>query len=389
MENALWPKPIPIIGGTGEYESGKTLFGLTIDPGPRTIVYDLEKSSCSYVELGFERIDVLDKMQEKFPKGYKPVDLFLWWLAEIRSIPAGKYTVIDVDPITDLERGLTDWVAANPNVFGHTAGQYAKMSGIMWGDVKDYWKSILGDIATRCQTFYYTAHLGREFEGNEATKKMKVKGKSTLSELASLFLWFERKPGPNGTKPDAPSAYVRKSRLLYSKMTGGKFEMHKVLPDRLPVATPDEIRGYFSKPAGGRAPVDGEEAKDEALTADEKLIIEMRTAEAKAQVVLAGGTAAITAGTPTLGAAAEPAPPVETAAEIYQRLVTAISDAAGLDSLKSAWAAVKSEESKLNKTQVESLKKQTNDRKEALSKSQPAVAPAADGPAGEVQPTAA
>ena len=37
----LWPKSIEVIGGTGEYESGKTTFGLTICPGPETLYYNL------------------------------------------------------------------------------------------------------------------------------------------------------------------------------------------------------------------------------------------------------------------------------------------------------------------------------------------------------------
>lgn len=386
----LWPKPIPIIGGTGEFESGKTLFGLTIDPGPRTLVYDIEKSSESYVELGFERIDVLKVMQEKYPNGYKPVDLFLWWREHVKQIQAGKYTVIMVDPVTDLERGMTDWVSANPHVFGHTPSQYAKMSGIMWGDLKDYMKSILGDIATRCETFYYTAHVGREFEGNEATKRLKVKGKATLSELASLFLWFERKPNSDGVKPDAPSAFVRKTRLLYSKMVDGEMEMHKILPDRLPVATPKTVRGYFVNPAGGRAAEDGEQSKEEGLTEDEKMLIQMRTAEAQRDVVLARSNAAVTSGVPTTPAAQAPAtstPPVEVS--LYKTLSDSIASAADLDQLKTVAGKMNAEVKSLNKTQISTLAKQLGDRKAELSKSVPAAsAPAPDAAAVAVQANA-
>ena len=67
----LWPKSIEVIGGTGEYESGKTTFGLTICPGPETLYYDFEKSGASYeAELGFTRVDVPAEMQRRFPKGY-------------------------------------------------------------------------------------------------------------------------------------------------------------------------------------------------------------------------------------------------------------------------------------------------------------------------------
>lgn len=383
----LWPKPIPIIGGTGEFESGKSLFGLTIDPGPRTLVYDVEKSTAAYTDLGFERIDVLDEMQKKFPGGYKPVDLFIWWREHVRSIPAGKYTVIVVDPVTDIERGLTDYVNANPQQFGHTAGQYAKMSGIMWGDVKDFEKAILGDIASRCETFYYTAHLGREFDGNEATKKKKVKGKQTLSELATLFLWFDRSPNAQGVKPDKPSAYVRKCRLLHNKIdpATGELEMYKVLPPRMPVATPKAIRDYFANPAGGRAAAEDEAAQDESLTEDEKLVIRMRTAEAEAAAALAKGSAAATvAGQATAAPAATSETKVATV-DAFERLKALIGEADSLDKLRAVAATLKDETPKLNATQQQVIKKHFAERKDELSKSSPATpAPGAGGSSSEV-----
>lgn len=278
----LFPKPVPIIGGTGEFESGKTLFGLTICPGPQTLYYDFEQSGASYGELGHIRVNVVEVMQKSHPNGYKPVDMFLWWKAEMQAIPAGKYRVIVIDPATDLERGLTDWVNSNPKHFGHTSGQYASMSGIMWGDVKDYWKSILADVSSRCEVLYYTAHVGTKFEGNQATKDRKVKGKSTLSELASLFLWFSRKPDSKGAKPNKPMAKVVKSRLMVMRAgADGEIEIQQVLPPIMPVATPNELRKAFANPAGGREIDELEKYVEEKMTEEEKLRLEVQKAEAE------------------------------------------------------------------------------------------------------------
>jgi hypothetical protein len=294
----LWPKPIPIIGGTGEYESGKTLFGLTICPGPQTRYYDFEQSGASYNELGHERINVMAEMQKKYPHGYKPMDLFLWWLADVRQQEAGKYRVIVADPITDLERGLTDWVQANPGAFGHTAGQYAKMSGIMWGDVKDYQKSILADLSSRVETFYFTAHLGKEFEGNTATGKLRMKGKATLSELASLFLWFNRQPDKSGVKPNKPGAWVKKSRLLVVKsITDDDIEMVQVLPPKMAVCTPKTIREAFANPAGGREIDELERDKEAELTDDDRLKLQAEIA--RAENARSGGNDSAATTTPT------------------------------------------------------------------------------------------
>ena len=307
----LWPKPVPIIGATGKHESGKTLFGLSICPGEQTLVYDFEGSSASYSDIGFVRRDVPRIMLEQFPKGYKPVDVFNWWRKDLLSIQPGQFRVIVVDPMTDIESGLVDWVNANPGTFGHTAGQYQKMSGIMWGDVKSLEKAILADIAARCETFYFTAHIGREFSGNEATGKYKAKGKATLNELASLYLWFAREPDRKGVKPDVPTATVIKSRLVSTKFVAGKMVNHAVLPPTLPEATPDAIRAYFANPAGGKALADAELAVEQKLSDDEKLIINLRTAEATrdakfADLTLSGKTSE--AGVPTLP---EPRPEVK------------------------------------------------------------------------------
>ncbi len=290
----LWSQPIPIIGGTGAVEAGKTRFGLSICPGPQTLVYDLEQSSLSYSYIGFERVDVQKEMHKLYPNGYKPIQLWEWWLKHVRSVPAGKYRVIMVDPVTDLERGLTDWVDANPSQFGHSSGQYASMSGIKWGDVKDYEKMILADICARCECFYFTAHIGAAWGSDKKpTGQMKVKGKETLMQLASLYLWFDRSPNPKtGEKPREPSALVMKGRLEVGEVIDGNVVSYNVLPPRIPVATPQAIRAYFKNPAGKKGLSESERVREEQMTPDERLRLEVAKAEAERDTAQARAVAA-------------------------------------------------------------------------------------------------
>ncbi len=294
----VWPQPIPIIGGTGDRGHGKSKFGLNICPGNRTtLVYDLEQSSASYegeyerIGVPFDRIDVQRTMYDvklpngthPFRKGYKDVDMFKWWWEHILAIPAGKYRVIMVDPVTDLESGLVDWVDANPAYFGHTAGQYASMSAVKWGDVKALEKRILSDICARCECFYFTAHLGAEFGADKKpTGKKKMKGKETLFELASLYLWFDRSPDAKGARPNVPNAMVMKGRQERAELIDGEVVSYSILPPRLPVATPKAIRDYFKNPAGKGTLKDGEKVKEEtAMSADDRLKLEVAKAEAE------------------------------------------------------------------------------------------------------------
>ncbi len=285
MSGPLWPKPIPVIGLTGEYASGKTLFALTIAPGRRTRVYDLEKSSASYEDLGCDRIDVPDKMLEiTNGKGASPEQTFLWWRDHVRTIEPGQFDVIVLDPVSEIEQGLYDFVSNNPGLFNKTKAQYLKSSAMIWGDVKDYWKRILSELAARCQTFAFIAHLKSVWVDNKPTNKKAPKGKSTLEELASLYLWMERKPNARGEVPAVPSAVVKKGRLLHTRIDPetGEIRMVPALPPRLPVATPAAIRRYMLTPP------DPEKLKPEELAPEEKLseedMLELRARVAEAEV---------------------------------------------------------------------------------------------------------
>lgn len=279
----LWPHPIPVIGGTGEYASGKTLFGLTICPGPQTLVYDTEKSSESYLALGFDRVDVPAEMVRRFPRGYKPIDLFGWWRDHIRAVPAGKYRVIMLDTVSEVETGLADYVLANPKEFGRTPQQYARATGLLWGDVKEHWKAILSDLASRCETFYFVSHLKAVWAGNAPTGKKAPKGKSTLEELASLYLWFERRPNASGETPAVPAAVVRKSRLAHTHIDANGIQITPALPPRIPAATPATIREYQRNPPRYDRLRPEELAPEEKVTEAEMAELRARTAEAEVE----------------------------------------------------------------------------------------------------------
>lgn len=282
--STLWPQPIPIIGVTGEYASGKTLFALSIDP-KSTLMFDTEKSSESYSGLGFARVDVPAKMLELYPKGYKPIHTFQWWRDAIRNIKPGQYRVIGLDVASEIETGATDWVRENPAYFSRTAAQYTRMSGLLWGDMKELWKSILADLASRCETFVFAVHTGEVWAGDKPTGKKKPKGKSTLMELASLFLWMERKPDTKGKVPVLPSATVVKSRLAYTGFNAetGEVEIVPSLPPRLPVATPKAIREYMLAPPDYSKLRKEELAPEHVITDDERAEIRRQTAEAEAE----------------------------------------------------------------------------------------------------------
>lgn len=285
LSKKLWPMPLTLIGGSGKHESGKTLFGLSICPGPQTLVYDYEDSSAPYQEaIGFDRVDVPGVMVANTGK----VDAeatFIWWRDHVLAQPPGKYRVIVIDPVTDLENGLTQWVRKHPQEFGYTPSQFSRMEGIMWECVKTFWKSLLLQISKRVECLYFVAHTKREWVGNTPTPNLLPKGKQTLFELASLYLFFDRSP-VGGVKPQKPAANVLKSRVVKSEVKDGEVVFRVVLPPRLPVATPTAIREYML------APADYEKLKPEEKWVEQKVtesdMLAMRSALAETELATEG-----------------------------------------------------------------------------------------------------
>jgi len=274
---------IPVLGVTGEKFSGKTLFVASIDPA-KTCMIDLEDSSESYNIEFAKRISLYDEMLQKHGKTATPLQCFEWFTGFVDSIKPGEFTVLAVDPLSDIESGLVDWVKANPGKFGHTAQQYEKASGLLWMDVKQHWKMMLGILSRKVQTFAFTTHMGNVFKAGAPTGKRAPKGKETLFELASLYLELERKPDEKGKVDKKPSGKVLKSRLAISKMIDGEIEHFPILPPRLEVATPAQIRAYIKTPPDYTKLKKGELVAPDHLTEDDKLEIQREIAQTQLEV---------------------------------------------------------------------------------------------------------
>lgn len=276
--------PIEVIVGTGEFGAGKSVYGLTIDPGPRTLVMDNEGSTTIYQSLGFKHVDMAAELMKKHPKGYTPEDRYLWWReAAIQHGKSGNYTVLMVDPFSEIEAGLARYVEKNPQKFGYSDAQFKRSSGLYWSAVKSVLKSDLDMLRAMYQTVYLVVHMRNEFRGATPTGKREPKGKETLFELASLFLQFERKKNDRGEVPAVPSAIVLKSRLAHTRITDDGVQILPILPPRLPKATPQAIREYIKSPPDYSRLKKDERAPENQLSDDDKLLLQAQIATAQAE----------------------------------------------------------------------------------------------------------
>lgn len=283
-QNGLWGDiDIPVIVGTGEFESGKTLFGLTICPGPETLVYDWEGSSLTYrPSLNFAHVDIAEEMSKKFgTKRYTAMDRYLWWRDDIfERAQKRQFRVGMIDPTSELEDGIAEYVKKHVGEFDLTLAQIQKSAGLFWGAMKKEWKFTLERLRPYFETLYLTVHLRDQFVGNAPSGKREPKGKETLMELASLSLWFDRSPGPDGVKPKAPAANVLKSRLSKMRVDPetGEIDIVPVCPPRLPVATPAAIRNYIAKPPNYKKLKEEERFFEKSMSEEEKLRLQAQIA---------------------------------------------------------------------------------------------------------------
>jgi hypothetical protein len=287
-DDALWPKEveIPIIGVTGEPNSGKTLFLLNLDPWtrdenrkPPTKVWDFEGSAQPYKDsLNFDWVDAGKEVQ-----GYSALAAFEWYQEQLLATPVGQYRVLGVDTMDDVMKGSVEWIRKRPGLFDRTQNQYDRMApAYLWPDVKSYWKKLLFvEGRARCQTFVMNFHLKNEWQGDRPTGKRTPEGFDVMMKLATLYLWLDRTPKTKGkANPTVPRGLVVKDRLLAFGKT--EEDDKPILPPQLPKANGSAIRNYINNPPDYDNLSVAERKPEQVLSDDDKLLLQAGIAQDQA-----------------------------------------------------------------------------------------------------------
>lgn len=299
---------IPICMVSGPVNSGKTLFALTIDPNCRrpaaevnatTIVWDQEGSADSYEGgLNFIHKDTraavaagvhnrvlpvvasdprwLQLLKGKADCNDSPAaSMFRAWYLSLIDIQPGVFAVGVCDTFTPLQDGMVDWLRRHPEAFGRTVAEYTKASSMfLWPDVKAMLSHILAvDCRLRFATFVMNVHLKNEWAAGAKTGKQVAEGLDVLEKLATVHLELDRSPKVKGKDaPRVPSAIVKKERLVRFGATCD--DDKPVLPPRIELCTPDQIRKYIVSPPDFAKLDAAERLPDQSLSDDAKLLIQ-------------------------------------------------------------------------------------------------------------------
>jgi hypothetical protein len=305
----LWPLPCPeVVVVTGGYGTGKSTFTLSTGATPaRMVVIDFEKSQKGFAAqlpcLAYH--DLQSIMSTKYPTGYKMIELLAEVEAILGALKDGAQDVIVLDNASPLEDAITAYVEGHPGEFGHSAGQYQSMSGLKWGDVKTKYQQLLTRWVSRAKMIFIVVHLRDKWVGNTVQKDafgkpvQEPKGKETLDQLSSLFVWLEA--GPGGVPaakvlkcrvdrkvyiddPDDPPTGIPADAIAALKGEPGLISI-PVLPLRLPKATWPEIREYMRNPADLANPKPGEKLSERDMSDDDRLRLRSIIAMAEAEKV--------------------------------------------------------------------------------------------------------
>lgn len=277
----LWPNgiTIPFLGVTGDFGSGKSLFTVLIDP-ENTIAFDFHRGLTTYQFLGFKHVDMVSQLMAKCPSGWSAQKAYELLVHLVRQIEPGKYSVGTIDAISDIEAGITDYVRSQYKKHGFsTAEKFESMSGQFWKAVRTEEEEFLNLLSGKFSTVAWTTHLRTKYRSNRPTDDKEPMGKSTLSKYATLYLWLERSPRPDGTVPDLPSATVLKGRVVAPIREDGKLKIGKVLPDHFPEASADTIRKYIINPPDWSNLPEELRVRERELTESERLRLQAQIAE--------------------------------------------------------------------------------------------------------------
>src|SRR3990172_4316050 len=275
---ALWGGcPLHLLVLCGAPNSGKSWLATHIAP-ERTLYLDSEKSGTAYQTLVKKYIDIRAATRARIARAPTPRDLFDTVRLETDQIALGEFEVVAIDVFSGtLEQGIVELVAGDYAKYGFTTeAKFTASGGLFWSRVRGFVEEFILELSDRCTTLVLTTQLKTIWRDGRATKDQEPKGKTSVYDLAAMYLLLERKSITRHAPPSPiPTAQVLKSHTLHP------------FPPRLPEATYNSILHYLTAGGNYGTLTEEESIKDAQLTADEKLQLQATIEETKLEAATA------------------------------------------------------------------------------------------------------
>lgn len=203
----------------------------------------------------------------------------------ITDLPSGRFTVLVIDNIDWLERGLAWEVGQRPAAYGVDPAKAKSGSwGGVWPGVNNLVSSYISAIHGKgIRLVIAVAHIKTAWSpsGTPIPNKYKPRGVDRWQQMSALTIALIP-----GAEPLIPVGIVYKQQLAitsYNRKTR-KHETINPLPLRIPVCTFEAIRNYITSPADLSDPKAGEVPTEDELA----LFGEKFTKEQLTYIILAG-----------------------------------------------------------------------------------------------------
>lgn len=291
-------KLICITGGRG---SGKTVALATLPPPDemdKVFVIDCENSwsdvlkqvKPGYYLNAYERFGMGDRLLHAIAKGDLPwvsknksslVEFYEWFVNEMdKKLVNGRFKYLLIDTVEPIETTMTAAVNEGKMKFGW---QGSKAYGRMETEgVRPLYENLLQSFYERgVEVVGIATHIKYVWmDDRPILNKIKPGGRlAVLSRLSSLMLWLVQ----GGENEDgAPAALVLKARMGKMVPTDKGWQVHRVLPRRIPHFTWMDVDRYTEYPANLASPAPGEKP----TAAELQMIDEMLTDEQMKLMVL-------------------------------------------------------------------------------------------------------
>lgn len=186
------------------------------------------------------------------------LDYYKYFIESLdKRLADSKFKYVLIDTIETPEAALSAWVETNREQSGWSGDKsYGRLET---EGIRPVYENIIEGISRRgVEIVGLSSHLKQPWEGNKPIpNKVEPGGRlKLLARISTLMVWLVQEPK---NEDGAPAALVLKARLS-TKMgvEGGVLKPRRVLPERMPHFSWEDVKNYIKKPANFQSPAEGE-----------------------------------------------------------------------------------------------------------------------------------